>query len=128
MAHRNPAMALIGAGDKRTNPIHEQDLAVVCVDAVEGALTEYAVGGAETYTRKEINELAFAALGKKPRMVKVPASLVNFGLRALRPLDRRLYEMLEFLVAVTQKDCVAPPTGTHSLRQYYGDLAKSYRE
>ncbi|MGI9107661.1 MAG: SDR family oxidoreductase [Pyrinomonadaceae bacterium] len=125
---RYPVMTLLGAGDKRTNPIHEQDLAVICVDAIEGERTEYEVGGTETYTRKEINELAFAAHGKKPRMIRVPASFVNLGLRALQPMDRRLYEMLRFLVAVTQKDCVAPPTGTHSLEQYYREVAGSYRQ
>ena len=124
---RHPAMALIGSGERRTNPIHEDDLAVVCADAIEGEQTEYAAGGQETYTRKEINELAFAALGKKPRMIRVPPSLVKAGVRAMRPFDPRLSELLLFLVSVSQVDCVAPPTGVHSLKSYYAEVAKGYR-
>lgn len=123
---RGPAMVLIGSGEKRTNPIHEDDLAVVCGDAIEGELSEYAAGGRETYTRREINELAFAALGKKPRMIKVPPSLLKAGLGVVRPFDQRLSELLLFLVSISQVDCVAPPTGVHSLKSYYAEVAKSY--
>lgn len=124
---RNPVMVLIGTGEKRTNPIHEDDLAVVCADAIEGERSEYAAGGRETYTRKQINELAFAALGKKPRMIKVPPSLIKAGLRTVQPFDQRLYELLVFLVSVTQVECVAPQTGAHSLESYYADVAKRYQ-
>lgn len=121
---RNPAMVMIGSGAHRTNPIHEEDLAGVCVEAVAGEQREYEAGGPETYTRKEIQELAFAALGKRPRMISVPPALIKAGLRALRPFDRRRYELLLFLVSVTQVDCVAPATGVHSFERYYGEIAK----
>ena len=124
---RNPVMVLIGDGEKHTNPIHEDDLAIVCGDAIEGEQTEYAVGGQEIYTRKQINELAFAALGKKSRMIKVPPSLVKAGLRIVQPFNQRLYELLAFLVSVTQVECVAPPTGTRSLESYYAEVAKRYQ-
>ncbi|MGH9902862.1 MAG: SDR family oxidoreductase, partial [Pyrinomonadaceae bacterium] len=43
---RKGRVALVGEGDKRTNPIHESDLAAVCGDAVEDARREYRGGRA----------------------------------------------------------------------------------
>ncbi|HVG38285.1 MAG TPA: hypothetical protein VM870_03290, partial [Pyrinomonadaceae bacterium] len=122
---RRPAMILIGSGDHRTNPIHEDDLASVCVDAIEGDGREYSAGGPQIYTRGEINELAFAALGKKPRMVKVPPAVIKAGLRIVRPFDRRLYELLLFLISVSQVDCVAPAVGARRVEDYYAAFAKT---
>ena len=50
---------LIGSGDNRVNPIHGADLAVACVDAVEGDASEIDVGGPQTFTWKEVAALAF---------------------------------------------------------------------
>jgi uncharacterized protein YbjT (DUF2867 family) len=115
--------AVVGRGDARTNPVHERDVARACADAVEGAAREVSVGGPEVYTRREITELAFRALGRKPRVVSVPARLMRALVRPVGLFDRRLYELLDFGVAVGTVDVVAPRVGTHSLKDYFRQLA-----
>ena len=66
MAERG-RVVLVGAGGARTNPVHEEDVARECADAVEVGERELSVGGPETYTRREIAELAFAARGASRR-------------------------------------------------------------
>ena len=122
MAARGPVMS-IGEGDSRTNPIHEADLAVVCVDALEGGALEVEAGGPETYTRKQITELAFDALGKRPRLVRVPAGLFAPALLPLKFFHPRLHALMLFFVAVAQIDAVAPAHGRRGLRSYFRELA-----
>lgn len=126
MAARGPVMS-VGHGASRTNPIHEADLAAVCVDALEGDAQEVEAGGPETYTRREITELAFDALGKKPRLVRVPAAVFAPALLPLKLLHPRLHALMHFLVAVAQRDAVAPAHGERSLKDYFRELAKGIK-
>ena len=41
---------LFGNGEFRANPIHGEDLASVCVDAIEDSKQEIKVGGPESFT------------------------------------------------------------------------------
>ena len=122
MARRGVA-ALIGEGDKRTNPIDERDLAEVCVEAIKTARREIMVGGPEVYTRREIIELAFAALGKKPRLIRVPPRVFKLMLGLVKPFDKRLHALFSFLLTVSEVDAVAPARGTRSLQSYFQELA-----
>lgn len=115
-------VAVVGRGDARTNPVDERDVARACVDALEGGARELSVGGPEVYTRREIAELAFAALGRRPKITSVPAGLMRTLVSPVRLFDRRLWELLEFGIAVGTVDVVAPATGTHSLRDYFRQL------
>lgn len=124
---RMGAIMSFGAGTDRTNPIHEADLAAVCVDALNDERREIAAGGPETYTRREIAELVFAALEKKPWIVTIPGWMTGMLLAPLRLIDRRMYAFMAFLVAVTQVDVVAPATGTQSLKQFLSDTARAGR-
>jgi uncharacterized protein YbjT (DUF2867 family) len=114
---RGPAI-LFGDGSARSNPIHEADLAVACVEAIERGLEEVDVGGPETLTRREEAELAFAAIGKKPRLIRLPAPLLGAAVRLLRPRDRRRAEMLEFIAAIGRTDMLAPAHGERRLGEY----------
>ncbi|HEY0079784.1 MAG TPA: SDR family oxidoreductase [Pyrinomonadaceae bacterium] len=122
---RRGRVALIGAGDKKTNPIDERDLAAICVEAIKTARREILVGGPEIYTRREIVELAFAALGKQPKLVRVPPRVVRLMLGLVKLFDRRLHALFSFLVAVSEVDAVAPARGTHTLMSYFQELANA---
>ena len=50
---------LFGNGELKTNPIHGEDLAAVCVEAIDKSDQEIKVGGPETLTHNEIATLAF---------------------------------------------------------------------
>lgn len=54
---------LFGDGELKTNPIHGEDLAVVCVDAINKPEQEIKIGGPETLTHNEIAAVAFEVLG-----------------------------------------------------------------
>lgn len=122
MARKGRAV-VVGDGAARTNPVHEEDVASECVDAVECGGHEIPVGGPETYTRREIAELAFQALGKRPKITSVPAPAMRAALQPLRLLDRRLYDFFDFGLAVSTRDLVAPAAGRTSLRRHFRQLA-----
>jgi uncharacterized protein YbjT (DUF2867 family) len=123
MARERGRAVLVGSGGARTNPVHEEDVARACADAVESGPVEVELGGPETYTRREIAELAFSFLGKRPRITSVPPGLMRAALKPLKPFDRRLYDLFEFGVAASTNDLVAPATGTRSLAEYFRRLA-----
>ncbi len=127
MAKRGRAM-IIGDGSARTNPIHEADVAKVCVDALSSSEKRINIGGAETFTRKEITELAFAALGKKARISAVPYGMMKFGSQMTRPFNQRLGELVEFGAIVATQDCIAPAVSTeHRLAAYFREFATSLK-
>ncbi len=65
-------MYLFGDGTLRGNPIHGEDLAEVCIDAIAGTEKEINVGGPQTLTQNEIAITAFQALGKTPKVTHIP--------------------------------------------------------
>ena len=113
---------LIGDGEALTNPIHEQDLALVCADTVENGEGEIPVGGPEVLSRRAIFERAFEAVGKKPRFVRVPNGLVRFNQGLVARLDPRLGALIAFFQAVSQTAVVAPAHGNLRLGDYFRDL------
>ena len=113
---------LVGKGDKRINPIHGEDLAKVCVDASEGEEVEVPVGGPDVYTYREIAEMAFSVVGKKPKIVSIPPKLANLLIKPLWLIDRHYYTLARFFLIAMQNDFVAPPTGSHHLEDYFREL------
>jgi uncharacterized protein YbjT (DUF2867 family) len=116
---------VIGRGDARTNPVHEADLADACVDAAAAAVPAIEVGGPEVLTREEIARLAFAALGRAPKLSHVSPRVFGAMAAVMRPLHGRLAALLEFGAAVSVVDAVAPPYGTRTLAAYYREMAAS---
>ena len=74
----------IGDGGSRINPIHGADLAKVCVDGMVDDRVDIPVGGPVTYSYREIAELAFAVLGRPPRIQRVPIWLAKVLVAPLR--------------------------------------------
>ena len=116
---RSGIAPMIGNGQARTNPIHEKDLAKVCVDALENGNGRISVGGPEVFTRKRIFELAFEALGKKPRFIKVPGMMISAQNKLVSIFDPRLAQLTSFLQTVSQVDVIAPAFGTNRLEEYF---------
>ncbi|MCU0424608.1 MAG: SDR family oxidoreductase [Candidatus Kapabacteria bacterium] len=115
---------VIGDGESRTNPIHEADVAKVCVEALEGSERDIPCGGAEVFTRKEIVQMAFRAVGKKPRLSHIPFRVMRFGSRFAGLFNRRIGEMIAFAAVVATKECVAPTVSTeYRLEEYFRNLA-----
>src|SRR5687768_11280408 len=114
---------VIGDGTARTNPIHEADVATACADAVAGGDAEIAAGGPDVFTRRELVELAFRAVGREPRVTHVAPAVFRVVAALTRPLNPRLAGLVEFGAAISQVDCIAPVRGTRRLEDYFREVA-----
>lgn len=115
---RRGAVPVFGDGSARTNPIDERDLAAVAADEVLATSTgfrEVAAGGPDELSRREIAELAFAVLGKKPRLLPFPVWLAKAMAMGLRCVNPRAGHFLQFAQHVMTHPCVAPRLGTRRL-------------
>jgi uncharacterized protein YbjT (DUF2867 family) len=122
---RSGRAVVFGDGRARTNAIHDADLAQVCASAIAGdERGDIPAGGPDVHTRREVVELAFAALGKKPRITRLPGWAPGAMGRVARPIAPRIGELLAFLGAVSAGDFVAPTRGTRRLADYYRELAR----
>ena len=120
---RKGLTTVIGDGRARTNPVHQVDVAVQMLEHLDSGPDEMSVGGPETFTRREIAELAFRVLGKRPRVLRVPAAAFRLGARAVGLANPRLGDLLEFVAAVSTTDCVAPSIGGLRLEDYFRGIA-----
>jgi len=113
---------LFGPGNNRVNPIHGADLAVCCVDALEGEKQEIDVGGPEVLTYREIAELAFEVQGKRVKITSVPVWLMKFIIAVTKIFNKRQGELLDSFTTVMTSEVVAPANGTHALKEHYSTL------
>ncbi len=114
---------LFGDGELKTNPIHGEDLAVVCVEAVDKPDQEIKAGGPETLTHNEIAAVAFDVLGIKPKITHIPNWLRVAILKMVRLFSgSKVYGPIEFFLTVMAMDMVAPEYGIHTLREYFTNL------
>ena len=116
---------LFGAGETRSNPIAEADLAEVCADLVDGVGSMVVqTGGPDILTRRQMYEEAFAALNQPPNIRRLPLQ----SLGALRWLTGwhapRISELLHFVELLSQHDFVAPIRGRRRLREHFAALAQ----
>jgi uncharacterized protein YbjT (DUF2867 family) len=114
---------IIGNGENRVNPIHGADLAKVCVKAVDNKENEIPVGGPEIFNAVQIAELAFSTLDKRSKITKISPWLAKAAVKLIRPFNKQMSDLAEFIVAAGQGDGVAPSTGTHTLQSYFNELA-----
>jgi uncharacterized protein YbjT (DUF2867 family) len=114
---------LFGNGELRANPIHGEDLAVVCVDAIDRPDKEIEIGGPETLTQNEIASIAFDILGNKPKITHIPDWVRITVLKLVRLLTgSKVYGPVEFFMTVMAMDMLAPEFGRHTLKEYFTDL------
>jgi len=107
-------------GTPRTNPIHEADLAELCVDAFDRpAGWEADVGGPDALTRKEIAQLAWDAIGKQGKAVRVPVSVLRAAGLLMRPFYPRVGHLFSFIADILVEDFVAPCHGRHHISDYF---------
>lgn len=117
---------VIGSGTARTNPVHEEDVAAVCAEAVRGTESEISVGGPDTFTRREIVELAFDVAGRppgsRPKIRTIPPWVFRGLVAPVRLLNPRIHALMAFGAAVSVIDVVAPAVGRRDLQTYFRSL------
>lgn len=115
---------VIGDGSCRSNPVHEADVAVACVEALESDETDLPVGGPDTITRKDAVLLAFEVLQRPAKLMSVSPGVFKLLIAPLKLFNRRIHALMDFGIAVTQVDVVAPVRGGHRLRDYFTAAAQ----
>lgn len=116
---------LFGDGEQKTNPIHGEDLAAICIRAIDGTDPEITAGGPETLTYNQIATIAFEVAGTTPKITRIPDWVRKVILRLIRHLSSsKYYGPIEFFLTVTAIDMTAPEYGTHRLRDYFYTLSQ----
>lgn len=114
---------LFGDGELKTNPIHGEDLAVVCEGAIDKPEREIKVGGPEILTHNQIAALAFDILGVEPKITHIPNWVRMGTLKMLRLFaGSKAYGPIEFFLTVMAMDMIAPEYGRHTLREFFTDI------
>lgn len=110
--------------DVRLNPIHGSDLAGVVVDRLEeGREGSWDVGGPDVLTWSAIAHLAFAAVGRRPRVLVIPQSVLGPVLRVAAAVSPQKADTMRFATWGMLHDGVAPTSGTRHLADFFAEHA-----
>ena len=114
---------LFGNGELKSNPIHGEDLAAVCVNSIDIPDQEIEIGGPETLTQNEIAAIAFDILGNKPKITYIPDWARITMLKLVRLFTgSKTYGPIEFFMTVMAIDMIAPEYGKHKLKEHFKNL------
>ena len=116
---------LFDDGEHRSNPIHGKDLAVACLEAMRAGTAELNVGGPEIFTAREVAEAAFAALGTKAKITRVPRWLSSLALALIKPFSSYFWTVGHFMRLAFTHDMLGERHGSLGLRDHYRALADS---
>lgn len=116
---------LFGSGEQKFNPIHGEDLAIVCLQAIKLNTKEIIIGGPDILTLNEIGEMALNAMQKPIKIIHLPDWLRIFTIWALRTFtSSKTYGPIEFFLTLMAKDNIAPRFGTYRLDGFFKEGAK----
>jgi uncharacterized protein YbjT (DUF2867 family) len=115
----------MGPGKARSNPIHDLDLADVCVEGLENGIAQSDAGGPDVLSRLEMTQLAATASGAK--VTHVPGFVPGMMSVLARPFHHRLGELLEFFGEVGKTDSVAPVRGKRRLQDHFKAVVESWK-
>lgn len=117
---KNGSIYLFGDGEIKLNPIHGQDLAEVCINAITNVDKEINVGGPDILSLKDISNIAFKALDKKSKIIYIPDFIRLFILKIGKfILPIKTFGPIEFFLSAMAKDMIAPKYGKHTLQEHY---------
>jgi nucleoside-diphosphate-sugar epimerase len=141
MIERFGFFPLLGEGKGLRQPVHAQDLAQACALALENSTTygkSYTLSGGETLSYRAMVTAVFLRLGKKPRIITLPAgllkpavSLLSYlpGFRHVSPsmLDRMNADLCFSHAAARQDFAYAPRQfSSHAVSGVSGSLGKGF--
>ena len=120
---KNGRIYLFGDGKFKSNPIHGEDLAQICVDAIGQEENEIDIGGPETFSQIEIATIAFEAVGKPVNITHIPEWVRRLVLRSAKLLlSANKFGPIEFFMNVMATEMTAPEYGVHTLTDFFDSL------
>lgn len=118
------ALPTFGNPAALSNPIHDVDLAEICVEALAGDARDVPAGGPEVLSRGRIVQLVFEALGREPRVRRIPLWFMRAASFFMKPVLPRIADCLGFFAHVMSHDLVAPARGTRKIGDYFKERAR----
>lgn len=119
---------LFGDGELCLNPIHGEDLAKVCIDAINSGEKEINVGGPDILSQNDIAKLAFNAYSKPVKIVHLPDWIRRSALWLLHTFtNSKTYGPLEFFMTTMVMDMKSPQYGIHKLADFFNEKARKER-
>ena len=119
---------LYGSPDVKMNPLHARDFADLVIKAIETPdwrNIEKDVGGPEIFTRREIAELAFKVLGKKPDIRVKPLWQFAMIMYIMKLVNFNVYHLFQFLHFTWSTPWMAATINGHRrLEDYWIELTK----
>ncbi len=116
---------LFGDGSPRLNPIHGEDLAKECVNAITSEEKEINIGGPEVFSQNEIAVLALKACSKKVKIVHLPDWIRRFTIWVLRTFtSSKTYGPFEFFLTTMKMEMVSPQYGKHRIGDFFEEKVK----
>ena len=125
LAMARHGLALIPPGDIRIAPIHGADLSQFCVEMMGDASGSWDVGGPDVLTYPDMARLAFEALGKRPRLVRIPDPAITASVWLAARLGERPASLAQFFAEGLTHDAIGERVGTHRLGEHFRTLAAS---
>lgn len=124
---RRGRVFVFGDGRARLNPIDGRDLARFCAEHIAEGQGNFAVGGPEVLSYREMAALACAAVGRPVRVSSVPRPLATLAVTLLRALAPQQADILDFVSTVTRQDMVAPKWGKRTLSDWFAEVEAGRR-
>jgi uncharacterized protein YbjT (DUF2867 family) len=122
---RKGKVYLFGHGEQKLNPIHGEDLAIVCLQAINTNNKEIIVGGPDVLTLNEIGEMALDALQKPKKIIHLPDWIRRFVIWVLRTFtSSKTYGPVEFFLTLMAEDNIAPRFGEKRLYDFFRENSK----
>lgn len=111
---------LFGDGSILANPIHGEDLAKVCVDSIFQKSKCIEVGGPEVCSHRDIAELAFRVLDKKPKITYIPDWIRKISLKLSAIfMSKSRFGPIEFFLHVMAMDMCTNSYGNQTLKDFF---------
>ncbi len=127
-AQKRGAIRLFGEGLGRINPLSALDFGeevARVILASQGRNEVREVGGCETFTHRQIAELAFQALDQEPQIHSLPPWIVNLGATLVRPFNYNAYALFKFFEYIARTpDLTGKALGWRRLENFFANLAQ----
>ena len=125
-AQHKGVICLFGDGSGRINPLSALDFGEEVVKAIlspELRNKVKTVGGCETFTHRQIAELAFQVLGQETDIKTIPAGIVWLIASLLRPFNYNAYALFKFFEFMARTpELTGEAIGRRRLSDFFGNL------
>ena len=127
-AQKRGAIRLFGEGLGRINPLSALDFGEEVARAILASSRRNMVrevGGCESFTHRQIAELAFQALDKEPQIDYLPPWAVSLVAALVRPFNYNAYALLKFFEFIGRTpDVTGEALGWRRLEDFFANLAQ----